>query len=113
MKPTIDQMREHVMTMSRTMDIVVIWCERPSRAVAMREFEEVHIPRIKSTTTYAIAMHEMGHLFGRHQQSKRTLVRERWAWEWARKNALIWTVGMERCARNSLGWYARRSLNAS
>lgn len=109
MKPTVEQMHEHVMTICRTRDIVVTWCDRPNRAIAMREFDEVSIPRIRSVTSYATALHEMGHLFGRHQQSERTLVRERWAWVWARKNALIWTDSMERYACTSLGWYARHA----
>jgi len=30
------------------------------------------------------------------------MTRERWAWQWARSNALKWTPRMERCAVQSL-----------
>ena len=33
-------------------------------------------------------------------------MRERWAWEWARANALIWTPAMENSARKAGKWYA-------
>jgi hypothetical protein len=36
-------------------------------------------------------------------------VRERWAWEWARANALIWTPRMENSARKAVKWYARHA----
>lgn len=34
------------------------------------------------------------------------MVREQRAWEWARRNAIVWTPAMERCAIESLAWYA-------
>jgi hypothetical protein len=37
------------------------------------------------------------------------MARERWAWDWPRKNALIWTDAMERHAAASLAWYAARA----
>ena len=38
-------------------------------------------------------------------KSGSTLVREHWAWEWARANALIWTPDMENSARKAMKWY--------
>jgi predicted Zn-dependent protease len=43
-----------------------------------------------------VALHEIGHVLGRHQRSKRSVVRERWAWRWARANALQWDHVQER-----------------
>ena len=57
---------------------------------------------IEFRISYASALHEIGHLRGRHQRSSSTLVRERWAWEWARANALIWTPAMENSARKAV-----------
>jgi hypothetical protein len=59
-----------------------------------------------SSLSYATALHEIGHWKGRYQRSRNVIVRERWAWQWARKNALIWTRAMERDATMSL--YAAR-----
>ena len=56
--------------------------------------DEVQIPPIRSDVTYAVALHEIGHNLGRHQNSRRSIVREVWAWRWARTNALIWTPRM-------------------
>src|SRR5258708_39773715 len=64
---------------------------------------------IKSGISYATALHEVGHILGRHQHSNSTMVRERWAWHWARVNALIWTPAMEQSARKALEWYAPRA----
>jgi antirestriction protein ArdC len=62
------------------------------------ELLEVHILPVQGQESYAIALHELGHIFGRYQRSARVIVRERWAWRWARENALMWTPAMERCA---------------
>jgi hypothetical protein len=53
-------------------------------------------------------LHEIGHIKGRHQRSPDTLVRERWAWRWAKENALIWTPAMEKNCSVSLAWYEAR-----
>jgi len=63
---------------------------------------------IWSAISYATALHEIGHILGRHQRSPDTLVRERWAWRWAKENALIWTPAMEKHCSVSLAWYEVR-----
>jgi hypothetical protein len=73
-----------------------------------RELLEITLPRVKSPISYAVALHELGHICGRYQRSRRVMVRERWAWAWARKNALIWTPRLERYATEALSWYAAR-----
>jgi hypothetical protein len=52
---------------------------------------EIWIRPVTSPRAYAVALHEIGHILGRYQLSRATLVRERWAWRWARRNALQWT----------------------
>jgi hypothetical protein len=37
------------------------------------------------------------------------MVRERWAWRWAKRNALFWTPRMERNMNEGLQWYAPRA----
>jgi hypothetical protein len=75
-----------------------------SAAVSYREVQGV-VAR-PAVVTYAVALHEIGHIKGRHQDSRRCIVRERWAWDWAKRNAFVWTPRMARCAAESLQWYA-------
>jgi hypothetical protein len=107
---TVNQLRSHVLALCQRQEIIVRWVERPSKAYAVREVQEIGIPRIKSQVSYATALHEIGHILGRNQASKHVLVRERWAWNFARTTALLWTPTMERCAMGSLSWYGRRLL---
>jgi hypothetical protein len=65
-----------------------------------REPLEIHVPLIRSAICYAAALHEIGHICGRYQQSRHVRTRERWAWKWARRNAIIWMPEMEGCARS-------------
>jgi hypothetical protein len=74
-------------------------------ATAIYEFEEIWIPQIKSSISYAFALHEIGHIRGRHQTSRSHMVCERDAWAWAKAHALIWTEAMERLRFACLGWY--------
>jgi hypothetical protein len=69
---------------------------------------EIWLAPIRSSISYATALHEFGHILGRHQKSRNELVRERWAWEWARRSALYWTPAMERHASKALAWCASR-----
>jgi hypothetical protein len=100
--PTVEDMRRHVEKLlaglSRADDYVEVrWIDRPTRAHASLEAGVITVPRIRSAISYATALHEVGHFLGRHQRSRSRLVRERWAWVWARRNA-----------RESLDWYAAR-----
>ena len=104
----IEEMGEHVMKTMRADDILFTWCRRPTEAWAGHELNEVCIAPIRSTISYSVALHEIGHIKGRYQLSRDSLVRERWAWVWAQANALIWTPAMERHRRVSLT-YATRS----
>jgi hypothetical protein len=108
-KPTIAEMRAHVLELCERHEFIVNWCRRSSQAQALRMADEITIAPIRSTLSYATALHELGHLLGRHQDSRRVMVRERWAWRWARQNALIWTPTIERQMRDDLAWYAARA----
>ena len=107
---TIKDMHRHVLDLCDKHGITIYaWCRRTSQCHALTDREEIRIVPIESRISYASALHEIGHLRGRHQRSSSTLVRERWAWEWARANALIWTPGMENSARKAVKWYARHA----
>lgn len=60
--------------------------------------------------SYATALHESGHILGRYQLSEVILVRERWAWKWAARNALEWTSAMQRNSVWCLEYYEQTLL---
>jgi len=107
-KSVIDpnQMRQHIEQLVSTHDIRISPVRRPHSAFAIREADggadEIAIAPVRSEITYAIALHEIGHIRGRYQRGRRSVTREWWAWQWARENALVWTTRMERCAQKSL-----------
>jgi hypothetical protein len=93
---SLDEMRRHIEELlapyTRTdIDdaIQVCWDRRVSRARVLRDLDstvlEIQLPPIRSAISYATALHEIGHIKGRHQNSRDTMVCERWAWEWARR----------------------------
>jgi antirestriction protein ArdC len=101
--PAVSDLLAHVQRIAAANDIVIHFnARRPSEAFSLREFEEIETAPIRSNISYAVALHELGHLLGEHQHSTRALVREKWAWRWARNNALVWTVAMERYAVGAL-----------
>ena len=102
-------MLEHVVGLLERYDICYDWCKTPRQAHAIRVAEEVLIAPIKSEVSYAAALHEIGHLRGRYQTSPKVMVREAWAWRWAKANALAWTPRMEKDRAASLAWYSARS----
>jgi hypothetical protein len=104
-KPTLDQLKQHVLSFVPPWDYTIEWCSPPSRAKAAWIFHWASLPYIRSLTAYAIAMHEIGHLKGRYQSSRNVLTRERWAWQWARQNALVWTARMEQTATQAMNHY--------
>jgi len=69
---------------------------------------EMWLPPVRSDVSYAVALHEIGHIKGRDQKSLDVLVREQAAWQWARDNALVWTAAMERHAAKALAWVEAR-----
>ena len=106
--PTPAKMNEHVRSLCAQNEIIVSECQHASQALALRECSQAIIPPVRSANSYAVALHEIGHVLGRYQQSKSTMVREKWAWQWARENARVWTSGMEQFAKGSLAWYLHR-----
>jgi hypothetical protein len=81
MSLTVQDMQQHIIGLCSKHEITYTWCRRPSQAWAAREIEEICIPPIKSPISYATALHEIGHILGRYQQSSDSMVRERWAWQ--------------------------------
>jgi len=61
------------------------------QGVSLREADEIRTPPIRTAISCAVALHELGHMLGRHQRSRRIIVRERRAWTWRGRIALRWT----------------------
>ena len=108
---SVEAMRNHIEQLLAPYRIV--WLKRAGRARVLRDDDgtviEVQIPPVRSAITFATALHEIGHILGQYQNSRSVMVRERWAWKWARTNALVWTPAMERHAIDSLKWYEPRA----
>jgi len=119
----LSKRRRHIDELVEHHEISVVAVRRMDDAYAMREADggndEIAIAPVRSAGSYPTALHEIGHILGRYQQSAVTMVRERWAWQWARDHAVAWTPTMERVAKSSLAacamkisLAARRIMNA-
>src|SRR6516162_5029609 len=98
---TVAQMRAHVVRTCKVNGIAINYGQ-PS---ASYEVREIWIRPIRSPLAYATALHEIGHILGRYQMRFSGMVSERWAWQWARRNALQWTPAMEQHAERCLKSY--------
>lgn len=78
-------MAEHVQQITETHDISVSDHSRGGRA--WRRESRVAFRPVKSVRTYAVAMHELGHILGSRQGGRR-LEAEAGAWRWAVNNRL-------------------------
>jgi len=103
-KPRIEEMRDHVTRLLEDNKILVRRWTRGGGA-AWSKKREVELMPIKSEWAYATALHEIGHILGRHQGSRFKIVHERWAWKWAQANALSWTPQTERRRQWCLATY--------
>jgi hypothetical protein len=88
-------MRQHVIDLLKAdPDLVVNWIPRRLAAGAAVDINEIWIAPIRSKLSYAIALHELGHLRGAHRHSRYLMTRERDAWRWANHHALLWDASM-------------------
>lgn len=110
-KPSPEAMAKHIRKICIIESIQVV---PHSSGRAWRRRRKIGLKPIKSEITYAVALHEIGHLLGPRQSGVR-LDKEVGAWEWAKGNALVWTWPMEEAMRRRLQSYlswARRSKQA-
>jgi hypothetical protein len=99
---TIEDLHQHVRDLWGK-DDGIEWVSEVFMPTANHETGTLRLHPIKSEATYAVALHEIGHL--RQGLSEDVLLDERRAWDWARDNAVIWTPTMERAAERSMGSY--------
>ena len=71
---------------------------------AFRKTRTIKTKPVKSAITYALALHEIGHIVGPWQSQAR-LFKEAGAWKWAMDNAAVWTAVMHSYMVKSLTSY--------
>lgn len=103
MKAISKAMAKHIEELCAVHQIEVGNHSRGGRA--FRKALRVNIRPVKSAVTYAVALHEIGHILG--AQPKLRIDREVAAWKWAKKTALFWNGRMEEKMRLCLASYYR------
>lgn len=86
--------------------ITVDW-RASTRGRSWRKTRKVRLAVVRGASSYAVALHEIGHIVG--PQSGRRLDKEAQAWRWAEQNALEWTEPMIRTAARCISSYLRAS----
>jgi len=110
MNTTINWLREHIERLAAQHEIIITIAPNARafrKRFREREADEIEIQPITTLIRYAVALHEIGHIRGRYQDHHNEVVSERWAWEWARRNAVIWSPAMDRFAERALRGYQR------
>lgn len=93
---------KHIERVCKIEDIEVISHSRGGRA--WRKSRRIAIRPVKTAITYAVALHEIGHILGPRQSGTR-LDKEVGAWEWAKANAIEWSEPMDATMRRLLRTY--------
>lgn len=100
---------EHINILLVQHGIAVDWRAR-TKPRAWRRPRKVRLEPIRGASSYAVALHEIGHVVG--PQSGRRLDKEAQAWRWAQENSIEWTDGMARlaarCIQTYLVWCERK-----
>lgn len=100
---------EHIDKLLAEHGITADWRDR-TPAMSWRRVRRVRLEHVLGASTYAMALHEIGHIVG--PQGGRRLEKEAQAWRWAQENAIEWTDGMarlaSRCIETYLVWCERR-----
>jgi len=107
--PTVADMAAHAQQLANDHGIIVGNHSRGGSA--SRHERHANFRPIKSITTYAIAMHEIGHVLGKRQSGRR-LEAEAGAWRWAVDNRLRlslaqadrWDDAMIRSLQSYVDW---------
>ena len=95
-------MSQHIRLLCRNHSITL---EHGRRGRSWAKTRRIRIPEVKTSVTYATALHELGHILG--YRSGRRLEKEVQAWEWAKANAETWTLAMQLKMQRSLGSYLK------
>jgi hypothetical protein len=105
----VSDLERHLVQLCKQNRVRIEWKAR-TRARAWRRSRKIRIQPICSRITYAVALHELGHVLG--PQSGPRLNKETQAWQWAKNAALTWERPMEskmqRSLQSYLKWCQRR-----
>ena len=101
---SVAAMAAHIEDLCETFEIAV--GSHASGGRAWRKTKVIKIRPVKSAVTYAVALHEIGHVVGTMQSGTR-LIKETGAWLWARGAALCWTPVMHEAMVKRLRSYLR------
>ncbi len=96
------ELADHIAHICKVEDIEIGSHSHGGRAYRRKRL--VKIRPVKSEITYAVALHEIGHILGKRQSGTR-LDREVGAWEWAIEHAIRWTLPMSRKMKGCLQSY--------
>lgn len=112
-------LRRHAYELAAAFDVTLIETDiAPESAAAHAGFRAVVIHPIIDETTYAVALHEIGHLVAPlgalramhdvrdNDEGNLKRIEEAAAWEWARHYALLWSDVMQHVATWAEGTYA-------
>ena len=119
MTPTTERLGAHARELAAAFDVVLIEDRRvkPEDAFGVNQRRIAVVSPIVDETTYAVALHELGHLLSPTGAVRavaagnvRNLMRieEDAAWTWARHYALDWTPTMDALASWAESTYAPR-----
>lgn len=119
MTPSADTLQRHAQALAAAFGARLIESAQllPEEAFAVQGLRCAFVHSIIDETTYAVALHELGHLaaplgfVSKHHaldanKANLRLDAEDAAWQWARHYALLWTPAMEAVATWAEGTYA-------
>ena len=103
------EMAAHIDQLAADLEVEVDYSYAGGKGgVAYAREKRIRIRPVKSSVTYAIALHELGHCaVGMISPKVGRLSEEGAAWKWAMDNANDWTDTMDRKARRSVTNYVR------
>lgn len=102
----LPKLQQHAEIISDVHDIDIVWTTKRMEGMGYSDVDNrrIIVPPIKSSKTYALFLHECGHILGPYQYSPYVRA-EACAWEWAKDNALIWTKAMNMFMKECLATY--------
>jgi hypothetical protein len=100
----------HIARICKIEDIKIGSSSRRGRANHRKRL--IKIRPVRTDITYAVALHEIGHILDPRGHRGTRLDKEVAAWEWAKANAKEWTDRMEEKMRKSLQSYLAWSMRS-
>lgn len=118
MTPTTLDLQRHALDLATAFDVRLIVDARlkPEEALGLPRIRVALCSTIIDETTYAVALHEIGHLAApagvvrqaaTSANSALMIVEEDAAWAWAKHYALVWSPAMQFVMDYAMGTYER------